>query len=557
MQAAIFFSLVATPSAFIQKYQLAMSERSLHLIGDKNPYSVQASTNPIAAPSSEVSTLNVPCESVVLPLVSDKHDVEIKLEEKVPDEKERIESPTPVNMSAVNILKYTFSFGLLTFSVIVVVAAIFSKQTVATDVYKIHPAVAFFVFLFLIVWLAMIEGGQGALVGLQPIDRSLYADSHPRAVKCTALAHKGDNMERFIVGRQFLTVMVLFVINLMATSVDDPNVFDLRSGVTKVFLENGVAVILTTIIFGQLTAQVNSAKYMLDFINNYFMLFTEYVSLAIEKSGLLHAVYLVQILFSKVTGMFIDCNEPPRSPASSALFWTRVCMSVVILGFAFAVTLAALFQEQTNMWDGVPPAISVVALFILMALVGVMEGMQIALFAVVNMPEAEIASHATAARNCHLISKGQNLQAFLIGRQICVTCCMFIVARITSVNVDLDDPNSRNIFGVSDTLQRFFNTGLLGAVITTIVASLIWRIIASSFPVVFLSNPLIYIIIRACILLETSGVGSSAWLLAKIHQQVIGYQLDVVYIGQPEKRSFSDENELDLELDSAEIVDQQ
>ena len=530
-----------------------MSERSLHIYGDKNPYSVHASSDANASSCSHASAATIPCESVILPPVADKHDVEIKLEENDLETNKLVDSPSSGVKVAVDIAKYVFSMGLLSLSIVAVVAAIFSKQTVATGVYSIHPAFVFVVFLFLIVWLAMIEGGQGALVGLQPVDRSLYSLSHPRALKCATLAHNGDNMERFIVGRQFLAVLVVFVINMMTTAVENPDVLGLSGVVTKVFLENGVAVILTTIILGQLTAQVNAADCMLDFINNYFMLFTEYVSLAIEMSGLLHSVYLIQILFSKMTGTPIDSNEPPRSPISNALFWARVCMSLVILGFAFAVTLAALFQGQTNMWNGVPPAVSVVSLFILMALVGVMEGMQIALFAVINMPEHEIATHPTAAQNCKIISKGQNLQAFLIGRQICVTCCMFIVARITSVNVDIDDPESSNIFGVSTAVQRFFNTGLLGAVITTIVASLIWRIIASSFPVIFLSNPLIYVIIRACILLEASGICSSAWVLASMHKRLIGYQPDITYIGPPEKRSSSTEDDLDLEIDSSDV----
>jgi Fe2+ transport system protein B len=178
--------------------------------------------------------------------------------------------------------------------------------------------------------------------------------------------------------------------------------------------------------------------------------------------------------------------------------------------------------------------------------------MQIAFFAVMNMPEKEIASHPIAAKNCRLISQGHNLQAFLIGRQIFVTCCMFIVARITSVNVDMDDPTSSNIFSVSDAVQSFFNKGLLGAVTTTIVASLIWRVVASSFPVVFLSNPLIYLIIRACMLLEESGICSAAWLLAAIQKKVVGYELDVIFIGPPEKQFVSDDDQLDLELNKSE-----
>jgi hypothetical protein len=104
-------------------------------------------------------------------------------------------------------------------------------------------------------------------------------------------------------------------------------------------------------------------------------------------------------------------------------------------------------------------------------------------------------------------------------------------------------------FGVSSGIQDFFNTGLLGAVITTIVASLAWRIIASSFPIAFLSNPLIYVIIRLCLILEASGICSAAWLLALIHKQVAGYyQLDEVYVGTPEERAIAEKEGDDLEL---------
>jgi hypothetical protein len=153
---------------------------------------------------------------------------------------------------------------------------------------------------------------------------------------------------------------------------------------------------------------------------------------------------------------------------------------------------------------------------------------------VVNLPIEELEAHPLAFKSCELTFRGSNLQAFLIGRQMCVTFCMFIVARITSCDVDV--PGEETVFGVSDTMQSFFNTGLMGAFITSIVGSLAWRIVASSFPVPFLSNPLIYWTIRLCLLVEASGVCSAAWLLALIHKQCIGYQLDEVYIGTPEKR---------------------
>jgi hypothetical protein len=114
---------------------------------------------------------------------------------------------------------------------------------------------------------------------------------------------------------------------------------------------------------------------------------------------------------------------------------------------------------------------------------------------------------------------------------------MFVVARITSINVDVQGDDSENIFGVSDGIQNFFNTGLLGAVITTIVGSLSWRIIASSFPVAYLSNPFVYMIIRLCLVLEASGVCSAAWLLALIQKSLFCFELDEVFIGTPDERA--------------------
>eukprot|EP00977_Amphora_coffeiformis_P003343 scaffold620_cov169-Amphora_coffeaeformis.AAC.13 len=372
------------------------------------------------------------------------------------------------------------------------------------------------------------EGGQGCLVGLQPIDQKLYAGTHPLTFRCTNLVHDGDNMRRFIVGRQFLVVLVVFGINLCGSAISGANVLDLPNLMNEIFLGTGVALMLTTIMLGQLTAQVSSLNCLLDFVNNWGMLFTTYISLAIEKSGLLHCVYLVQILFSRLTGKPFDFGDGSQGPGSKFFFWARVMMSLAILCFAFAVTLAALFEGKTAMWD-VPEYVSVIIFFSLMCVVGLMEGMQIALFAIVNLPEDELKSYTIAYTNCKLVFSGTNFQAFLIGRQICVTICMFIVARITTISVDIQDDES-TIFGVPTALQEFFNTGLLGAIITTVVASLAWRVVASSCPLVFMSNPVVYLIIRLCLMLEASGVCSAAWMLAAIHKRVAAFKPDDEYI---------------------------
>jgi len=425
-------------------------------------------------------------------------------------------------------LKYIYSMALTAFCIVMVMACIFTKSTiVAEPPYNIHPVCTFFIFWFLIFWLAIIEGGQGALVGLQATEKDLYRDSHKITILNTNLIHKGDNLERFIIGRQFLNVVVIFLINMCGKALENADPLNLPKEFNLVFLKNGAAMIIVTIVLGQLTSQVNAAVSMLDFINNYFMTFTSYVSLFIEFSGLLHSVYLFQTFFSKVSGKPIESNEPSRNIAQNLFFWGRVLISMTILGIALAVTLYTLFSGLSGMWNGVPPVVSVFIFFLLMCVLGMLEGMQIAAFALINMNVEELSQRNIAHTNCNLMFTGQNLQAFLIGRQIFVASIIFIVARIAA----LDIGDSDNIFGVNDSLQKFFNTGFLGALILTIIGSLAWRIVASSFPLTFMSNPFIYIIICICLFLETTGICSACWVFARLHKKIVNYQPDKVYIG--------------------------
>jgi tetrahydromethanopterin S-methyltransferase subunit C len=127
---------------------------------------------------------------------------------------------------------------------------------------------------------------------------------------------------------------------------------------------------------------------LLDYINNYFAVFTLWVSNAIEFSGLLHSSYLIQMLVAKLAGQTIESmRHRALEPRASSLL--RCLGSLAILGFSFAVTLAGLFEGKTTMWEGVPEWAAVIVFFILMSVVGLLEGMQIAFFAVAKIPASE------------------------------------------------------------------------------------------------------------------------------------------------------------------------
>lgn len=128
---------------------------------------------------------------------------------------------------------------------------------------------------------------------------------------------------------------------------------------------------------------------MLDYINNYFALTTFWVAMAIEYSGLLHASYVMQMIVSVFSGEPIESHEEPRNSQQTIFFWLRCLLSVSVLIFCFAVTLEALFNGKTTMWDSVPPLVAVIIFFFLLSVVGMLEGMQIEFFAVVKLPASE------------------------------------------------------------------------------------------------------------------------------------------------------------------------
>ena len=172
-----------------------------------------------------------------------------------------------------------------------------------------------------------------------------------------------------------------------------------------------------------------------------------------------------------------------------------------------------------------------------MSVVGMLEGMQIAFFAVAKIPASERGNSFFAKKTCDLLFKGngQNLPGFMIGRQLTVVSCFFVVARVTTL--DIEPGLGNNVFGIRDSSQAFLNTGLHAAVITTILASITWQLAASAFPLAFLANPATYILLIIALSLEATGVCSGAWVVARLVKKVMGLQYDEVYVGTPEERA--------------------
>uniref|UniRef100_A0A7S3KVX3 Silicon transporter n=1 Tax=Amphora coffeiformis TaxID=265554 RepID=A0A7S3KVX3_9STRA len=445
-----------------------------------------------------------------------------------------------VEFSTFDYVKMAYSVGLVIFSICIVTALMWAEKTSISE--DSSPIVAFLAMWIGILWMTMVEGGQCSMVGLPPIDRELYKESHPITYSICSLGHKGDNLNRYLMGRQFMVIFINFTIGLAGAPVEDAEVFGLPDWLTAIFLGSGIAMVLTNVNIGQLTSQCNASHCMLDYINTHFMTFTLYVTLAIEFTGVMHVCYVIRDCFYWASGKPVVSAEPPKAGFTLFFYWIRVLFSVCVLGFAIAVTLAAIFDDKTAVWDGVPPIASVLLLLFFMVIIGMLEGMQIAFFAVCKLPEAERAKSPWAQKTVDLLFKndGRNLPGFMVGRQMTVTLCFFIVGRILSVDVDMDaegHTTSDNIFGVPDNFQTFLGMGFLGAILTTVLASITWQLVAGAFPLTFLSFPLVYILLNCALALEFTGLCHASWFFAMIHKRIAGFQRDEFYVGTPEERA--------------------
>merc|ERR1719229_638753 len=131
------------------------------------------------------------------------------------------------------------------FSVIVVMFGIFNEvNNPPWNHSQSHPVLEFFLFWSMLTWIAMLEGCQISVVGLQGFDPESFRDTHPRAYACCKLVHTGPNVERFLVGRQFLLLFNGFLVSRIGggQAIDhlEMGSWEWSTPMTQFFFSNGV-----------------------------------------------------------------------------------------------------------------------------------------------------------------------------------------------------------------------------------------------------------------------------------------------------------------------------
>jgi len=134
-----------------------------------------------------------------------------------------------------------------------------------------------------------------AVVGTQYWDKETWRTVYPRTYALHELVNRPDNVKRFIIGRQFFTVLVVFLLAQVATFPEwesdgyDPVLFFIT-------VQSGLVGVLVTLAFGQLLPELLAAEFPLKFLNLRACYSVVYISLVFDNLAVGHAAWVSQSL---------------------------------------------------------------------------------------------------------------------------------------------------------------------------------------------------------------------------------------------------------------------
>ncbi len=129
-----------------------------------------------------------------------------------------------------------------------------------------------------------------AIVATQYWDKETWKQCYPRAYMLHEIINRPDNVKRFIIGRQFCTVLTGFVLAQITTFYHwestgyNPVLF-------YIVVKSGLIGVLTVLAFGQLMPELLAQEYPLRFMNMPGSYTVGVVSLFFDGVGVGHAAW--------------------------------------------------------------------------------------------------------------------------------------------------------------------------------------------------------------------------------------------------------------------------
>jgi len=168
-----------------------------------------------------------------------------------------------------------------------------------------HPALLYGIFIFVVTLLGFLEGLQISILVLEKVNRELFVDNI-KAYNNHKLATRdeGLNVQRFLIGRQFFVVFVVFLSAQLTTypTLELP----LPGWLFTFLIETGLPGCLVVLAFGQLMPQLVASTHPITMMGLPFSWATIQMALMFETLGVTHfswvLTFIVKHMFRMSSG---------------------------------------------------------------------------------------------------------------------------------------------------------------------------------------------------------------------------------------------------------------
>ena len=183
-------------------------------------------------------------------------------------------------------VKYLWS----TFATLGSLFIIFYGISIGSYVLPTPVGATYVIFFLVLILLFYLEGLMIAIVATQYWDKETWKDVYPRAYMVHEIINRPDNVKRFIIGRQFCTVLTGFLLAQITT-------FHYWSGEGFdkigffIIVQSGLVGVMVVLAFGQLCPELLAQEYPLRFMNLPLSYSVCYASLFFDGVGVGHAAW--------------------------------------------------------------------------------------------------------------------------------------------------------------------------------------------------------------------------------------------------------------------------
>ena len=183
----------------------------------------------------------------------------------------KIRGPSYVHLAAIDVGKSLTVMDVVRYcwSTVVTLGAVgIIMYGISIDAFVLPTPVGatYVIFFAVLTLLFYLEGMMIAIVCTQYWDRETFKEAYPRAYLLHKIINRPHNVKRFIIGRQFCTVLTGFVL-AQITTFNGWQHGSINKVVFFIVVQSGLVGVMTVLSFGQLMPELLAQEFPLRFMN--------------------------------------------------------------------------------------------------------------------------------------------------------------------------------------------------------------------------------------------------------------------------------------------------